>query len=427
MNDYTGVLGIVVLMGIAFALSTDRRRIPLRVVIGGIALQVLLGWLLLSYEPVVRGFEHVAAAVTRVILFANEGSRFIFGPLVDTSGPWGFVFCFQVLPIIVFFASLMAILYHWGIMQRIIAALAWVLRRTLGVTGSESLAVAANVFVGQTEAPLCVRPYIPRMTRSQVMALMTGGFATIAGSVLAAYVTMLGDSDPAQQVLFAKHLLTASVMSAPAALVMAKIIVPETEEPEDEAKLAVATGRTTRNVLDAAAAGATDGLRLAVNVAAMLVAFVSLLALVNWPLGELGRLPGIADWLHARGVETLSLQTLLGWLLAPLAWVMGVPWSESATFASLLGEKLIATEFIAYTSLDQLIHAPQPGLSPRSAQIATYALCGFANFPSIGIQIGGLTALAPDRRSDFATLGLRAMIGGALASWMTACVASLFI
>jgi len=349
------------------------------------------------------------------------------------------VFAFRVLPIIVFFASFMAVLYHLGIMQRVVAGLAWLLRATLGVTGTEALAMAANVFVGQTEAPLCVRPFIPRMTRAQLATLMVGGFATIAGSVFAAYVAMLGGDDPDSpaRLEFIMHLITASVLSAPAAFVMARIIVPERGTPIDEGLRSAPVERTTRNTLDAAAAGATDGLRLALNVAAMLVAFVALLALVNMVLGALGQvgLPRLA--LDKLEVDSLRLEVILGWLLAPVAWTMGVPWEECSFFGTLLGEKLVVTEFIAYGHLAADLRlatayqldpsAPLPQLSHRSAAIAAYALCGFANFPSIAIQIGGLTALAPTRRSEFASLGLRAMLGGAFASWMTACIAGILL
>ena len=427
MHTYTGVLGIGVLLLLAVLLSVERGRIVARPIVAGILLQLGLAWLLLGFPPAVKAFNNIAAGVNQIIYFANDGSRFLFGNLAAADGPWGFVFAFQVLPIIIFFASFMAILYHWGVMQRVIAGLAWVLRTSLGVTGAEAMSMAANVFVGQTEAPLCVRPYIPTMTRSQIAALMTGGFATIAGSVLAAYVGILGGQDEAARILFAKHLLTASVLSAPAALVVAKIMFPETDSPADESISAMKMERMTRNTLDAAAAGATDGLRLAVNVGAMLVAFVALLAMLNWPLAALGHTRMLEPILAEHGIDTLSIQVVLGWLFMPLVWTMGVPWEDCAAFGALLGEKLIATEFIAYMSLARDMHAAEPLLSPRAAQIAAYALCGFANFPSIAIQIGGLTALAPSRRSDFATLGLRCMIGGALASWMTACVAGLFI
>lgn len=424
----TGLIGIAVLIALAYALSEDRRRFPVRLVVVGILLQFVLAWLMIRFEPVVFWFTVLGHWVNAVITSADAGARFIFGELSVGREPWGFVFATRVLPIIIFFASLMGVLYHLGIMQRVIAALAWLLRSTLGVTGAEATAMAANVFVGQTEAPLCVRPFIPRMTRAQLATLMVGGFATIAGSVFAAYVAMLGGDDVASRVAFVKHLITASVLSAPAAFVMARIIVPEREVPVGEDLRSITVERETRNVLDAAAAGATDGLRLALNVAAMLIAFVSLLALVNLGLGALGRVGLPAAALERLGVSELRLEVILGWLLSPLAWTMGVPWSECAFFGSLLGQKLVVTEFIAYGSLAADIHTEGAHrLSPRSVAIAAYALCGFANFPSIAIQIGGLTALAPLRRSEFASLGLRAMAGGALASWMTACIGGVLL
>lgn len=426
MERFQGVLGIVVLTGIAFALSTNRKRINYRIVLAGIALQALIAWLLLSFAPAVALFEWFATVVTRIISFADDGTRFIFGNLADPSGPWGFVFAVRVLPVIVFFASFMAVLYHLGIMQRVVAAVAWVLRRTLGVTGAEALSASANIFVGQTEAPLCIRPYINSMTRSQVMAVMTGGFATIAGSVMAAYITKLGGESEAERILFAKHLMTASVMSAPAGFVMAKIMVPETESPRPETLSAlIADERTTRNVLDAAAAGASDGLKLALNVAAMLVAFVALLAMLNWPLQALSMVEPVARWREANGIPVLSFESILGYLFVPITWCQGVPSPDVAVAGTLLGKQVIATEFVAYLSLSELIESG--GISSRAAQIATYSLCGFANLPSIAIQIGGLSALAPERRADFASLGLRAMIAGALACWMTGAVAGIFI
>lgn len=421
-----GFLGIFTLLAIAFAMSKSRARISWRIVIGGMLLQLVIAWAFLTFPPVVMVIDGISIGINKVIGFAGEGGKFIFGSLMDASQPWGFVFAVQVLPVIVFFASLMSVLYHVGIMQRVVIALAWVLRRSMGITGPEAMCCAANVFLGQTEAPLCVRPYVPTMTRSQIACLMTGGFATIAGSVMAAYVEILG-GDPAQRVLFAKHLLTASVMSAPAAIVYSKMLLPELESPPDEAKVVPVDQHETRNVLDAAAVGATDGLKLALNVAAMLLAFVALLAMVNWPLGALSEVQPYSDWLGALGLPRLSLQYLLGSLFRPIAWTIGIPWEECGSFGGLLGQQVVLTEFVAYVSLSKMSAGPTPELSMRSAQIATYALCGFANFPSIAIQIGGLSAIAPHRRADFATLGLRAMIGGALACWTTAAVASVFI
>jgi len=426
MRQFTGLLGVVVLLAIAFALSTHRRRVSARVVLAGIALQLVLAGVLLRVPVVVSVFDWFAAGVTRVIACADAGTTFIFGNVANAGGPWGFVFAVKVLPVIIFFASLMAVLYHLGVMQRVVAGAAWVMRRTMGVTGAEALSAAANIFVGQTEAPLCVRPYIAGMTRSQIMAVMTGGFATIAGSVMAAYILKLGGDDETARTLFAKHLMTASVMSAPAGFVMAKIMMPETESPREETLRAlVADERTARNVVDAAAAGAGDGLRLAFNVAAMLVAFVSLIALLNWPLTALSAWGPVAAWREANGVPVLSFETILGYLFMPLAWCMGAPWGEARSLGSLLGTQVIATEFVAYLRLGDLQHSG--ALSPRTVQIAAYALCGFANLPSIAIQIGGLSALAPERRADFASIAPRAMVAGALACWMTACVAGVFI
>ncbi len=421
MDRLMGLLGVVVLIGFGVILSEHRGRISWRLVVGGVLLQLAMAWLLLVFEPAVRGFEYVAQGVNAVVESADAGIGFVYGELGDPTGTWGYVFAFRALSVIIFFASLMAVLYHIGIMQRLIAGLAWVLKRTLRVTGTEALAMAANVFVGQTEAPLCIKPYIEKMTRSQIMTLMTGGFATIAGSVLAAYVGMLGGIGPehaAERVAFAKHLLIASILSAPAAFVMAKIMVPETETPIDEGLKMSTLERPSANMLDAAAMGAADGLKLALNVGAMLIAFVSILALVNMPLAALG---------DAIGIESLSLQMILGALFQPLAWTMGVPWSESEAFGSLLGQKVILTEFFAYGSLAEMIQGDEPVISMRTAQMAAYALCGFANLPSIGIQIGGLTAIAPGRRSVLVELGFKAMMAGAMASWMTASIAGMFL
>lgn len=426
MERFQGLLGVVVLAAIAYALSVNRKRISARIVITGIIMQFALAWLLLSFPPIVTAFEWFAAAVTKVISFSDAGTQFIFGNLANSSESWGFVFAVKVLPTIIFFASLMAVLYHWGIMQRVVAGFAWFLRRTLGVTGAEALSNAANIFLGQTEAPLCVRPYINSMTRSQLMAIMTAGFASIAGSVMAAYIMMLGGDSEDSRILFAKHLMTASLMQAPAGFVIAKIMVPETEEPKPETLTALQSDdRKTRNVLDAAAAGATDGLHLALNVGAMLVAFVSLLAMLNWPLQALSTVEPIASWRAAYGIPILSLESVLGYLFVPIAWCQGVPWDDTHTFGTLLGTQIIATEFIAYMRLSD--HIAADTISPRAAQIAAYSLCGFANLPSIAIQIGGLSSLAPERRADFASLGLRAMIAGALACWMTGAIAGVFI
>lgn len=430
MERLTGLLGVLVFVALAWILSYHRRRVPWGLVLAGIAVQAAIAFLALRFPPVVEAVDLLARLVAGVIGAAQSGIEFIFGPALadETAGPWGWVFAVRALPVIIYFAALSAVLYHWGIMQRIIALLAWLLRRTLRVTGAEALVTAANVFVGQTEAPFVVKPLLARLTRSQLMLLMVGGFATMAGSVLAAYVGLLGGADDASRALFAKHLLLASVMSAPAAIVMARIILPETDTPPDEADLDQHTADRAVNVLEAATIGATDGLKLALNVAAMLIAFVSLVALVNWPLAELSNIPAVAEWRSARAIPVISVQWILGLALAPLAWAMGVPWNEAGAVGSLMGQKVVLTEFIAYAELERMIHRPDgPALSQRSAWLATYALCGFANVASIGIQIGGLAALEPTRRSELARLAPRAMIAGALASWSTAAIAGLFI
>ena len=399
------------ILAIGFALSTDRRAIKARTIVAGVLLQFAVAFLFLRFPPMVTAFTWFAAGFTKVIGFADEGKRFLFGNVTDMSGAWGFVFAIQVLPIIVFFSSLMSVLYYLGIMQRVVAAMAAVLRRTLAISGSEALSGAANIFLGQTEAPLTVKPFIPGMTRSQLMCVMVGGFATIAASVMAAYIVMVGGDDPAAQVLVAKNLLTASVMSAPAGIVMSKLMLPETERLPDESVEALRDmPQTAANVMDAAAEGAIDGLKLALNVAGMLVAFVSLIALLNWPLSAID--PG------------LNFQSILGFLLQPLAWAMGAG-PESRTVGSLMGTQVIATELVAYKDLAALLKSHS--ISPRGETIATYALCGFANLPSIAIQIGGLGAMAPNRRGDVAALGLRAMTAGALACWMTGAIAGILV
>ncbi|MCA9294637.1 MAG: hypothetical protein KDA20_12570 [Phycisphaerales bacterium] len=429
MGPLTGVLGIVALIALSWLISENRKRFPWRMVASGVVLQFVLALLFLKTPGVAQAFNRFAQLVNGVIQRADAGAEFLFGPnLMDPTQSWGFIFAIKVLPVIIFFASLMAVLYHVGLMQRLVAGLAWLLRTTMGVTGAESLAMASNVFVGQTEAPLCIRPYLPTFTRAQLATLMVGGFATIAGSVLAAYVGILGGTDHAQQVEFVKHLITASIMSAPAAFVMARIIVPETEQPPDEHVHAAPAGYQASNVLDAAAHGASEGLKLALNVGAMLIAFVALLHLVDWPLEGLSEVPAVRSWLDARGIDHLGLKVILGWVFTPLAWMMGVPGADASAVGSLMGQKLVLTEFYAYIDLGNMLHGPDGAtISVRSGKIATYALCGFANFASIAIQIGGLTVLAPERRRDIVSLSVRAMFGGAFASWMTAAVAGILI
>lgn len=435
MERFTGLLGVAVMVGLGVVLSKHRTRIAWRLVISGILVQAAVALAILRAPGLRDAFENLGWFVNQVLQKSEAGIDFVFGSgLRDDTQAWGFIFAVKVLPIIIFFSALMSVLYHWGIMPRVVAVLAWLLRRTLRVTGAEATCMAANIFIGQTEAPLTIRPIIPRVTQAQLMLIMLGGFAHIAGSVLGAYVMMLGGKDEAVRTLFAKHLITASVMSAPAAFVMARIIMPETQTPPPETKesLEAMSGERHANVFDAAASGAATGLRLAANVGAMLIAFVSLLALVNWPLHAVGELPAAKSVLASVGLSELSLQTIMGKVLAPLAWTMGVPWRDAPLLGSLLGEKLVLTEFVAYLHLSQAMHAPPladglPVVTSRTAQIGTYALCGFANFASIAIQIGGLSVMAPERRKEFAQLALRAMLGGALATQMTASIAGIFI
>ena len=427
-----GLFGVALLAVGAWALSVNRRKIPWRIVLWGLALQFIFALLILR-TPVGAGVFDVANdVILAAVGFTLEGASFLFGDLVwnnvpvgtGAAGNSGFVaegqqvartgafVAFNVLPTIIFFASIMTVLYHLGVMQRIVGGLAWVMQRTMGTSGAETLSAAGNIFVGQTEAPLLVKPFVDRMTQSELMAVMTGGFATVAGGVMAAYAGMLVGFFPD----IAGHLMAASVMSAPAALVVAKLMVPELEKSETAGELKTQLERPDVNVIEAAARGASEGMTLALNVGAMLLAFLAMIALLNALLGWGGGLVGI---------EGLSLEGILGWVLAPVAWVMGVPWEDAASVGSLMGLKTVATEFVAYLGLAE--EMGQGALSARSATIATYALSGFANFASIAIQIGGIGGIAPRRRKDLARLGLRAMIGGSIAAFMTAAIAGVLI
>ncbi len=398
--------GLFGMLALAWALSTDRRRVPWRVVAWGLALQLGLGVLLLV-TPVGRFFFlGMNAVVSALASYSDAGVRFVFGALVDT----GFSFAVNVLPIIVFMGSMFAVLYHLGIMQSVVNVLAAGLGRTLGTSGAESLCAVANVFLGPTESALIVRPYLERMTRSELFCLMTVGMSTVAGSVMIAYVAILGGGD------FAGHLATASLLSAPAGILVAKLMLPETEVPETVRGTSVVVTRTAVNVIDAAAEGAIGGLRLAAYVGALLVAFIALIALANDACGFIG------SWF---GAPDLTLQRLLGFALAPLALAMGVPWQDAVTVGGLLGVKTVLNEFIAYQQLGELIRAG--ALSPRAAVIASYALCGFANFGSLAILLGGIGGLAPSRRAEVARLGIRSIVSGSLACFMTACVAGLLL
>ncbi len=425
MLRLVSLLGIAVIIGILFALSRNRKAISWRLVITGLLIQGFLGLCFLRWEAGREGIFGVGEGVKAFLDLSKEGSLFIFGPLVEfqmVEGAFrsadpevldsfraggmrdvGFVFATQVLPTLIFFSSLMGVLYYLGIMQRVVQGMAWLMAKVMGTSGAESLSACGNVFVGQTESPLMVRPYLSRMTLSEIHAIMTGGFCTIAGGVFALYV--LYGIEPG-------HLMVASVMAVPAGLICTKMLWPETEKSETMGKVVRSAEREAVNVVDAAATGASDGLRLALNVGAMLIAFLGLVAVINWMLG------GVGSWF---GMDYLTLNWLLGWLFYPIALVMGVEWGEVTILAQLIGEKLVLTELVAYKDLGRMISQDQ--ISPRTQLIASFALCGFANFGSVAIQIGGLGAMAPDRKGDIARLAVRAMFAGTLATCMTAFLA----
>lgn len=415
-----GVFGLAVLVGITWLFSNNRRRVDWTLVGTGLALQVAFAALVLLVPGGREVFDWLGRLFVQVLAFVNAGSEFIFGSLMDV-GTYGFIFAFQVLPTIIFFASLMAVLYHLGVMQFVVRIMALAITRVMRVSGAETTSVCASVFIGQTEAPLTVRPYISRMTESELITMMIGGMAHIAGGVLAAYVGMLGAGDPGQQAFYAKHLLAASIMAAPATLVIAKILIPETGEPLTRGTVRIEVEKTTSNVIDAAAAGAGDGLKLALNIGAMLLAFIALIAMINAPLTWLGDVTGLSA---AIGKPT-DLAAIFGYVLAPVAWLIGVPWEDAGTVGSLIGQKVVINEFVAYLQLADIVNGRMEGvtLGDEGRLIATYALCGFANFSSIAIQIGGIGGLAPDRRQDLARFGLRAVLGGTIATLMTATIA----
>ncbi|MDJ0655539.1 MAG: nucleoside transporter C-terminal domain-containing protein [Xanthomonadales bacterium] len=409
-----GLMGLTMLVGVAWLFSGNRGAVDWRTVVVGVILQVVFAFIVLLTPWGAAVFNGLAQFFVTVIGFTEAGSTFIFGDLARQDN-FGFIFAFQVLPTIIFFASLMGVLYHLGLMQRLVGAMAAVMRKFLPVSGGESLSVAANVFIGQTEAPLVVRPYIQKMTQSELLTMMVGGMATIAGGVLAAYVGLLGGDDPAQRVYYAKHLLSASIMAAPATIVIAKVLMPETEESLTMGKVQIKVEKTAHNAIEAAANGAADGWRLALNVGAMLLAFLALIAMINWPLEQIGSLTGLEEKLG----RPVDLSLILGYLLAPLAWIIGVPATDIVTVGGLIGQKVVANEFVAYVELGNV----QDQLSDKARLISTYALCGFANFSSIAIQIGGIGGLAPDRKPDIARFGLRAVLGGTLVTMMTATIA----
>jgi CNT family concentrative nucleoside transporter len=404
MPRLVSLFGLFVLIGLAWVMSSHKRRFPGRVVLGGLALQFVFGTVILKTGVGRDIFQWLGDRITDLLNFVDQGAGFVFGTKYTD-----FYFAFKVLPTIIFFSALMSILYHYGVMQKVTRVFSVVMQKTLGTSGAETLAAAANIFVGQTEAPLVIRPYVASMTKSELMAVMVGGFANVAGGVLAAYVGMG---------INAVHLLTSSVISAPASLLLAKVLQPEVDQPKTLGKISVEEPPESTNGLHAAAMGAADGVKLALNVAGMLIAFLALIALADALFGWCGGLIG----------QTWSLSGLLSYLFAPVAFVLGVEWKDCLHVGQLLGIKLVGNEFIAYEQLSKWLATDSSvHLSDRSIMLSTYALCGFANFGSIGIQIGGIGPLAPEREPDLARLGLRAMLGGALASCMTACIAGVLV
>lgn len=396
---FIGLVAIAAFLFIAWAVSTDRKRIDWRMVAWGLALQFGFALVVMKTRVGAAAFGAAGSFVTKVLALADAGALFVFGDLAD-SNKFGFIFAFRALPLIIFTASLFSVLYHLGVLQRVVVLMAKVMARTMGTSGAETLSSAANIFLGHTEAPLLVAPYIGRMTYSELSCVMISGLATISASVMGAYVA-LG--------IRAEYLLAASVMSAPASLMIAKMMVPETAEPLTRGVVKLDVEKQDVNLIDAAASGAATGMKMSINIAAILIAFLALIALVNWPLSYFN----------------LSLEQILAALLAPMAFLMGVPWEEAGRVGSLIGQKIILNEFVAYVELGKLLAAEQ--LSTRSELIASFALCGFANLGSVGIQIGGISKIAPERSADLARLGMKALLGGALASFMTAAIAGLLI
>jgi CNT family concentrative nucleoside transporter len=409
-------LGLASFLALAWVISLNRRQFPFRTVISGVLLQFVLALIILKSPPGRAFFTFANDAMARLLSFADEGSRFVFGPLADTTlltekfGPGhSFIFFVTVTGTIILVSALSSLLYHYGILQQVVKVIAWVMQRLMGTSGSESLAAAANIFMGQTEAPLVIKPYLKHVTRSELLALMVPGMASIAGGVLAAYVQF---GNAAGRMDMAGHLITASFMSAPAALLIAKIILPETQKSETAAGATAELEKPARNGIDAVCLGASEGMTLSLNVMAMLIAFVALVALANGALG------GVQGWFGI--LAPVKLETVFGWLNAPCAWLIGVPWVDCSKVGEVLGTRIVLNEFVSYLSLTEMQKAG--ALGERSFTLATYALCGFANFSSIAIQIGGIGALAPERRGELAALGFRAMAGGLLACYMTATV-----
>lgn len=423
-----GMMGITVLILMGFVFSNNRRKIKWSLVAKGLSVQIVFALAILKLGWVRDGFESVSKVFVTILSFSRYGAEFLFGSLIQNTDSFGYIFAFQVLPTVIFFSAFTSLLFYFGILQKVVLAFAWLMRRTFKLSGAESLSAAGNIFLGQTESPLLIKPYLERMTNSELLCVMSGGMATIAGGVLAAYIGFLGGADVASQVFFAKHLIAASVMSAPAAIISAKMLYPETQPVREEAH--VSSDSMGSNALEAISNGTTDGLKLAINVGAMLLVFIAFIYMFNAFFRDvLGGFTGINEWIVSISngqYDGLTLQAILGYTLAPLTWLMGVAKEDVVLVGQLLGEKTILNEFVAYVSLGEMMDAGVFA-QKKSVVIATYILCGFSNFASIGIQIGGIGALAPSRRSDLSRLGIRALLAGTMASLFTAVIVGMII
>ncbi|TVR37849.1 MAG: Na+ dependent nucleoside transporter [Bacteroidia bacterium] len=426
ISIFRGLLGMLVLIAIAWIFSTNRKAISWRVVGIGLSVQILLAIGVLQVPPVQYFFEMVGSVFVVILDFTKAGSEFLFGDFLDTE-TYGFIFAFQVLPTIIFFSALTSLLFYLGAIQKIVYGLAWLMTKSMKLSGAESLSVAGNIFLGQTESPLMIKAYLPDMTKSEILLVMTGGMATMAGGVLAAYISFLGGDDPVQRLIFAQHLLAASIMAAPGAVVITKILYPQTEEIDKT--MEISKDRIGDNVLDSITNGTGEGLKLAANVAAMLLVFIAFIAMFNFIVGGIGDMfnlnPLISEATDGR-YDRLSLQFILGYTFAPIMWLIGVSLPDITLVGRLLGEKIIMTEFIGYISLAELKDA-DAFADPKSIIMATYLLCGFANFASIGIQIGGIGSLAPTRRVLLSKFGLRALLGGTMAGLMSATIVGMIL
>jgi len=425
---FRGLLGLIVLLGICFLFSTNRRAISWRVVVFGLLFQLILAIAVLKVPAIQQVIEFIAKIFIKILDSSNAGSAFLFKSLVTNKVETGLInFAFQILPTIIFFSALTSVLFYYGIIQKVVYGMAWLLTKVLRISGAEGLVASSNVFLGQTEAPFLIKEYLPKMNRSEIMLVMVAGMATMAGGVLAIYIGLLGGDDPVGKMLFAKHLITASVMAAPAAVVTSKMLVPQTEPIESDIK--ITKDKIGSNILDAIANGTGSGLRLAANVAAMLIAFIALIYFINFTIGKIG------DWTHLNNLiadmtggnyTKISLQFLLGYALAPLTWLLGVNWHDVPLVGQLLGEKIILNEMIGYLSLKELISSGA-FYDQKSIIIAVYVLCGFANFSSVGIQIGGIGALAPTQRKTLSSLGFLALLGGGLSALLSATLVAMIL